>query len=444
MSYSLSMTKTTSRTLLFAAMALVAFVVIANPFGLLANQGNPPIPAASATTIEASAAELIKAKQDPKRLILSLFASNDAVLVGEQGRIKEEINFVAGLLPQLASAGVDGLGLEYLLAQDQADIDRLVTGSSFDEKLAHQLLSNRYVLWGYEEYVSLMRTVWTINSKTGEPHLRLLGLSLKPDLSPLKTNADSENPAIMRQVFSKGLPDEFMAQRIATALNPADGSVPQVKKILVLVSKGSSFTRISDHLYAEQAKKLTFSETRKMGEILYGNLKGRVANVVFHSPWPNKDSPVVLPNATYSAKMGFPASGLIDRVIAFLGDSKAPAYPFGIDLRTSTLGNIEILQTDYLDEPAPQSSASTAASPAAPRKAKLSDFGDVYVVFGPIAKLSAAQAIPNFVDDTSLKTVLNDIPPEQRDKIKAQDINDELVRRAQELTSGLTRFTVSK
>lgn len=119
--------------------------------------------------------------REPVEYVLGKFAAHDVVLLGEHHEVRENCAFVARLVPGLAAAGVHCLVTEFLCTRQQADVDRLVsgTGEAFDEALGIELFRDLpWPSWGYREYLDILQAVWTANharASDAQP-LRVIGL----------------------------------------------------------------------------------------------------------------------------------------------------------------------------------------------------------------------------------------------------------------------------
>ena len=83
-------------------------------------------PAVDPDVEAALVAHLETAGESPDTFLLGMFEDHDVVLLGEYGRIIEDVGFVNRLVPQLADAGVSAIGVSFLCSDGQAEIDAMV------------------------------------------------------------------------------------------------------------------------------------------------------------------------------------------------------------------------------------------------------------------------------------------------------------------------------
>ena len=122
---------------------------------------------------------LQKHQQPAVEFVVDLFRSSDLVLLGEQHQVAENCRFVSSLIKPMYESGVRTLFWEFARSEFNADIERLVTSSTFDDKLAYRIMRNgAWPTWGYQEYVDILRAAWRLNSSlpAGSPPFRVIGI----------------------------------------------------------------------------------------------------------------------------------------------------------------------------------------------------------------------------------------------------------------------------
>jgi uncharacterized RDD family membrane protein YckC len=110
-------------------------------------------------------------------------ARQHPVLVfGESHGNKDALDWLNELIPQLYQrAGVTVLAMEVCLAEDNPELERLVTGRTFDRELAMKLarhIAQKGWPWGLKEYWDVFETVWRVNQgvSLGGKKMRIIGL----------------------------------------------------------------------------------------------------------------------------------------------------------------------------------------------------------------------------------------------------------------------------
>lgn len=132
--------------------------------------------------------------------VLDLFEDRDLVLLGEPHGFAEHFRFLCRLLPRLYERGVYTVAYEFVGANRQDMVDRLVTAPAFDADVARDLVQDAIGAdWGLHEYVDVLRAVWEHNAGL-ERHarpLRLLALndSFVEDPFLWPRDADSDDAA---------------------------------------------------------------------------------------------------------------------------------------------------------------------------------------------------------------------------------------------------------
>lgn len=406
--------------IIFFVFVIIVFLVTMDPFHWI-----KPAPAAPHAKMDsqklgkATAAFLSDAKS-AQSVLLNLFDRHPIVLVGEHNLIREEVNFIASTLPALQRRGVNLFAIEFLLASDQGEIDRLMAMPVFDEKLASDLMFRRLPLWGYQEYLNLLKSAWELNAKrsVGQAPFRVLGLGITQDFSFIKSQLDFQKPEIMRRIWASGIPDDQMAAKVFETLGfvlnqPIDDMAAwreKLPKMLVYVQRMSAATHWEDENYRDDMKKYGFEDKHRMGMILHEYLGDAVSTLMFYSPVPFQRSPI---GVTY------PDDGLINSVLEKLGAGKTPAMPVGIDLTSSVFGKVDCSQTDL------GLWASSHHKPIPVMK----DLADAIVVFGPIRKLHMVQAIPEFINAGNLQEAYNLLPASvNHGQTGATQLNDSIAK----------------
>ncbi|MBN1523338.1 MAG: hypothetical protein JW904_02540 [Spirochaetales bacterium] len=124
----------------------------------------------------------------PEEFIGEQFDSHDIIFLGEFGMpnytvfgFRENVSLVKKVIPILLKKGIYLLAIEHLLAEDQEEIDKITSAREFDEPGAKRLISRRAPLFLFQDYVDLIRDVWTVNrgKSAGDPLFRIIGLNMK-------------------------------------------------------------------------------------------------------------------------------------------------------------------------------------------------------------------------------------------------------------------------
>jgi hypothetical protein len=96
--------------------------------------------------------------QTPEDYVADQFKDHDIVFLGESHGLKQNHEFIYSLMKRLHERGIYTLVLEFGLYENQGKIDQLVTGATWDQKLADDIwYGTRHMGTG------VYRTAWQIN-----------------------------------------------------------------------------------------------------------------------------------------------------------------------------------------------------------------------------------------------------------------------------------------
>lgn len=266
--------------------------------------------------------------RSPRDYVLGLFADHDVVFLGEQHRIRHDLLFVQELVGHLDAAGVRVFATEFARRVDQALVDSLIAGETWDEALAREIQLRQWAPWGFREYLDVWRAVWRANRDrpAGTRPLRLVGLNNAPDFSVVEKPEDIENPEIAARVFG----DETEADWAAPIL----AAVAAGEKVLVHCGIHHAFTRY-------RQPRVTDGEFVAWGRLRCGNhvaaaLRERACTVYLHAPWPGRGG--------YDSAFVHPAAGRLDAFMLARADGP---FAVGFDVADSPLGGMPVDDTVY-------------------------------------------------------------------------------------------------
>ena len=383
---------------------VAAFFFFLDPFRLF-DRGSrvPRLPVSRAETTE-----LVESYRSTRRpageYVAGLFDRFSVVLIGETGNIRQHVEVAAEIVPAIFDRGIRAYAVAFLRSADQDDIDDLLTAETFDEALAHELLFRRLVLNGYEEYVDVLRGVWTVNiaRSPGTEPMRVLGLAGREDYTHIRTEADARDPEVVRRVLLDGLQDEHAASVLIRAAERGE-------RIAAYVGFESAWTRVSNPEYATRVEEQGFTETRRAGRIVADRLgNDRVATVLLHAPWPDDRAQLLV---------GYPAGGRVDEVLRTVGPGEQAG---GFDVRGTPFGSVRIASGDY-------------------RRLQddltFGDMADGYIVNGPINEYTGLTPIPDFITAENLAEALRRFPGPDPGDVSAADLN----RYMSEMATGFAR-----
>jgi len=333
------------------------------------------------STIELSSQEINQSMVDflndkgmePKEYIIHSFESNDVIFLGESHLVKQNLEFVQSIIPELYKNGIYNLGMEFGTYEDQHTLDSLVTASVYDEQLAEVLMFNYNTTWGYKEYIDIYRGAWELNHLLPEeaPKFRIVNLSYRFNWNGFT----SRTPESMRKVFSKGPPDKFRADVIEIEV------LDKNQKILALVGTPHAFTRYRSLDSASNATNYSLFDHKWLGNILFDTYPDRVFSIMLHQ--------AVYSEVNGSWRMTAPGNNLTEQLM------KQNNYqPIGFDLIRSPVG--EISDDSYYS--------------LGYKNFTLDQLFDGYIFLQPLEKFKGCSCIKGFITDSNLQEALNNFP----------------------------------
>lgn len=372
-----------SRRFLFERMPLprlrlaAGFSVVLLLFApVLSGAGNPTT-TASIPTAEQLAAALDAHGVAPEDYIVGKLRRYDVVLLGEDHRIRHNLELVHRLLPRLHQAGVYNFGMEFGASEDQAALDALVTAERYDENEARRLLRSYDVGWAFREYLDVYRAAWRLNRSLppGARRFRILNLSYRYDWSRYE---GIRTPVTLARVFGRGSTETFRAELLRREILNRPG-----EKIVVLTGTVHAFTRYrypSSDVLADQFHRL---EDRFMGNLLHRLAPERVCFIALHRAFDSQD-------AADSALVA-PAHGLLDQAI-----SLRPGRRYGFDLADTPMGALRDDSYYAIGHP----------------DFRLRDFADGYIIEKPLAEFEGCSVDDAFLPVADWEQLRRQIPGE--------------------------------
>ncbi len=310
----------------------------------------------------------------PADYLISKFDTADLVLLGEDHAVKQNLDFVAGLIPKLYAAGVTNLVMEFGAEEDQAALDALVTAPTYDAETAKRLMFHYNVMWSWKEYRALYRAAWGFNRTlpVGSPRFRIVNMSY---VYRWNTFTGLRTPATLRRVFWRDMVDAFRANLIEREV------LERHQKALVLTGTLHAFTRFAMPETHSDSDGFCLTTSNALGNRLFAAHGARVTNVLLHQSLPS------LPGATNPFEQ--PGGGEVERVMHLNGDR-----PVGFDLVGTPMGTIPDRSIYALCD----------------RDFTLSHLFDGYVFLAPFDALRAATIDPDFVNETNIDEAIRDYP----------------------------------
>ena len=258
--------------------------------------------------------------KDPGDYILLKFETYPVILLGEDHAIKENLQFVAGLIPDLYDNGIYAIGMEFGAAEDQDRLDSLVSAPEFSWQVARDIMFSYNVAWPYQEYMDLYFEAWKLNQSLpeGAEKFRIFNISYRYDWSYFENPRTPEN---VKKIFHKGTADQFRAEIIDKEYIQED------KKILLLVGTSHAYTKYANGIFRYNNDDFCDFDDQWLGNRLYRKYPEKVFNILMHQPFYN------LPGKT--PWLVSPADGAIEALMALDGNQ-----PVAINLINSPIGEL--------------------------------------------------------------------------------------------------------
>ena len=260
--------------------------------------------------------EYLKAEgKNPSAYLIGKFANHDVILLGEDHGVRENLLFIAGLIPKLYAAGVRNIAMEFGASEDQSMLDSLVTADRYDDQTARDIMFHYNVGWAYKEYTDLYRAAWELNRKQhpGARKFRIINMSYVFDWNAF----DGHRSRItMEKVFSKGPIDIYRADLINSEI------IRNGEKVLILTG--------TPHAYIKQEFPGSTEnpyQNADLGARLFDRYPGRIFSIMLHQPFEIQESD--------TAQITSSGEKVIERMIKKLGNR-----PIGFDLRTDSVSSV--------------------------------------------------------------------------------------------------------
>lgn len=308
----------------------------------------------------------------PEDYVIEKFKTHDVVILGECHRVKHDVMLVQNLIPLLYANGIYTVAIEFASYEDQALIDRLITAAEYDEELARTISLHVLVglgFGGYQEYCDIFKAAWKLNTTLAADarKMRILGINDTLDWSPVKTEADRDNPEIRRKVF-KNFSEQHWAERVKTEV------LDKNEKVLCYCGMHHAFSKYRQPK-ADKGKFICLGDGR-FGNYLYDIAKDAVFTISLHYPWVSSKG--------YEAAGVLPVDGAIDVMLAALPPDK---QRFGFDTVGSPMGSLK---------------AETSLYSCGYDRFTLSTFCDGYICQGAFTDYEGVTPIANFIHEGNI------------------------------------------
>ncbi|MDT8715957.1 ChaN family lipoprotein [Clostridium sp. 19966] len=226
----------------------------------------------------------------PQQYVLNKFQTHDVILLGENHAVKDNLEFVISIIPKLYENGIYNLGMEFGAAEDQDDLDRLITSEEYDENEARGLMYNYNVKWAYKEYTDVYKAAWKLNKSLPKDAVkfRVLNLSYVYNWSAFSR---IRTPINAKKIFHKGNTEIYRANIIEKEV------LNKGQKLLVLTGIVHAFTRYKSPVYDHNAEHFYHLQGGWLGNRLYEKYGNRIFSILLHQGLQNINT-LVLSNTS--------------------------------------------------------------------------------------------------------------------------------------------------
>lgn len=305
--------------------------------------------------------EFIKEQgENPKNYVISKFTKYDYVFLGEYHRNKQDVDFIASLIPELYKNGVKNIAYEFYAYANQTKIDSLLTAKKWNEKELNHTLSRGFgIYWGYTEYINILKKVWDFNQTLQDNQPKFRVVMMQYEYFPCKKGLER---------FGGVDPDKFMADVVEKEI------IAKGEKALIYCGIHHAFTAYQQPQYDFEENELYGLANDRLGNILYSKYPEKTFTIFMHAPW--------VSNKGWDEQYVKPVNGVIDSVMALLDN-----VPMGFDIKNTMIGNLKANNTYYAfgyDD------------------FKLEDFCDGYIFLLPYKKVKFVSVNPHFYDEHNL------------------------------------------
>jgi hypothetical protein len=252
--------------------------------------------------------------QPPVDYVVSKFDRHDWVFLGEYHRIRDDLELLIELIPELHErTPVRHLAVEFLCRSATVTANRLLTAPTQERRDIIDFLRSQSPDWAYEEYIELFRTTWESNQVFGEERGPFQFVGLHPCIDWEVVNYSPDPAAVAAEIGARDRYDEIMARELT-------------EKLLKPGFPALVYTGIAH-------------STAHFVEYRYGTADQliRMGNMVLREPWADRMFFIALHAPFWDAGTGneiYPFDGLLDRAMF------AHRAPVGFDIVRSPVEHL--------------------------------------------------------------------------------------------------------
>lgn len=339
---------------------------------------------------------------EPIAYVIEKFKDHDVIFIGENHYIKEQVDFVKELIPELYKNGVYNLGTEFLNYEDTELANKLITDVTFDQRLAEEISYKSTWHWGYQEYIDIYKKAWELNQSLPKDakKFKIFGIQEVTDFSHVITEEDFNNPEIMKKVFSGSY--EFDEEEGYSAHAIQKEVLDVEEKALIHCGIHHGFTSYYQPMHTKETGFIGGFQKERMGNLIKNKIGDRTMTLYIHGPWVPKEG-------YFDSKLVLPANGVLDSIFSLTKNEKY--LPFGVDTKQTPLGDLKdensLYQYGY-------------------DNFSLKDFCDGYIFLKPVHQCKAVTPIANFIQPNQVDYVKSQELDYRNADLTANDLNDSI------------------
>jgi hypothetical protein len=332
----------------------------------------------------------------PESYIIENFRTHDVIFIGENHYIKEQVELIDKLIPELYKNGIYLLGTEFIRYSDTDLMNKLITDSTYDEELAKKITFNSLWHWGYKEYLDIYKTAWELNQQLpkGSPKFRIFGIEEDTDFSYIKSEEDYANREIILKVFKSK--KDFDEDEGLSAYSIQKEIIDKRLKGVIHCGIHHGFTKYYQPIVED--KKFFAYQMQRMGNLVRNKIGNKAMTIFLHGPWYDENG---------YENLVLPVEGILDSLFSI--KSNKDLYPFGMNTKGTLLGELKGIHTVY--------------QYGYPNFA-LKDFCDGYIFIKPVNEYNAVTPIKNFVKPENVDYIKQQELDYRNTKLTAENLND--------------------
>jgi hypothetical protein len=211
-------------------------------------------------------------ESDPFRFVADKFNDHSVVFIGEMHRRKQDLDFLARLIPYLyKTKKINVIGWEFGAQEFQKDADSVVTASDFDRKKAIAIMRKSKYNWPWEEYLNIFKTIWETNKAISDSNEKIRFLQLDEPFIPRIAYSNDANTRKAAKSIDSELPG--IVEREVLSKN---------KKVLIYCGLHHSHTKF------KTPKAFFLKDKGRAGQCLYEKYPDKLFQIDLLSPFPQR------------------------------------------------------------------------------------------------------------------------------------------------------------